>query len=1099
MKITNHTKGDNHLLEKMFWTSVFVLVVQLTFAQSLTVNGKVKDSQGASVPGVSVLIQGTSKGTLTDRDGNFTITVPSSKSVITCSFIGMVSQSIVVGNQLSPVITLKESSVLLNEVVSIGYGSVKKSSLTGAVSKVGAEAFADRPIGRVETALQGAMAGVDVRTTTGQPGQDIQIRVRGAASVNASSEPLYVVDGAPVASLSGINPADIASIEVLKDAASASIYGSRGSNGVILVSTKSGKMGKSTKPVISFNANYGSQTLEKKLDLLSATEWINFRMKYNDANYLQLASTYAATKGKTSTALISDASALRMTNIGGDITKSTNYTVVNDDRWFNNVSAATQAAHTYTATTDQLSLLDWQDAFFKSAPTQEYNVNITGGSETTKYMFSGGYLDQQGIATGTGFNRMSLRANIESKINNWLTTGIIVAPTYSTTKGGGLANGKDSKTHQTLASTPVSAPGVGYLTNVLPNVLYPWAGSTASTTEFMNGNLSQTHTLLLNATGFVRIDPFKGLKIQTTASTNYSNLDGETYTYSLNGGSWAAGEGVNSSGAHNTATKIDNTLLQTVANYDNTFGKHSLGAMIGTSVEQSSVGYTTNQTFNKPFPNDLLPESFNGANVAVGTDLVTKLTPTRLISYFGRAQYDYDSRYFVTASIRRDGYSAFGPNNKWGNFSAFSGAWKVSDEPFFKSLELNAINFLKLRASYGATGNCTISPTASLALLTASMYAGQAGYSINTAANPNLGWEKASSTDYALDLGLFSNRIQFSFDYYTKATSDLLYQVPVLGASGLSLQWSNLGDIDNRGYEIELNTKNLVGKFKWNTTFNIGYNENTVKRLGTTNTPVYSGFDATNTSNVLQVGLPMNTFYMYEAVGVWKTQAEIDAYKAEHITTTNPTGTPVTFLGQPIKPGDIRYNDTNNDGVITIADKAYLGSPTPKFTYGLTNTFTYKNFDLSILVTAQSGGKIYGILGRAIDRPGMGATGNVMGNWRNAWWSETEQGDGKTPYILSTTTGTTLDSRWLYSSDYIRIKNLTFGYRLPALPKVYSSARVYVSAENLAIFDKYTGGFSPEAANSGATTAAGGGNSLGIDYGGYPTSKVITVGINVTF
>jgi len=1092
MKIANHKRRDIHLFKKMFLTAVFVFVVQFNFAQSLTVNGKVKDSQGASVPGVSVLVQGTTRGTLTDRDGNFTITVPSSKSVITCSFIGMISQTFVVGNQLSPVVTLKESTVLLNEVVSIGYGSVKKSSLTGAVSKVKAENLADRPVARVESALQGAMAGVDVRTTTGQPGQDIQIRVRGAASINASSDPLYVVDGAPTSTLSGINPADISSIEVLKDAASASIYGSRGSNGVIIVTTKSGKMGKSTKPVISFNASYGTQTLERKLDVLSATEWINFRTKYNDANYLQLASTYASTKGKTSTALISDANATRMTNIGGAMT-APNYNVILDDRWFNYLDAATQSSHTYTATTDQLSLLDWQDKYFRRAATQEYNINITGGSENTKYMFSGGYINQEGIATGTGFSRMSFRANIESKINKWLTAGIILAPTYSTTNGGGIANGKDSKTHQTVAATPVSAGGVGYLTNVEPNVLYPWAGSTSSTWYTAQTNLNVAHTFLLNATSFVRIDPFKGLKVQATGSTNYSNVDGETYNYSSATSTWASGEGVNSSSTHTSATKIDNSLLQAVANYDNSFGKHSIGVMIGTSVEQGNSGYTTNQTFNKPFANDLITESFDGSIVAVGADQVVKLTPTRLLSYFGRLQYDYDGKYYATASMRRDGYTAFGVNNKWGTFPSFSGAWKISEESFFKSLQLNAINSLKLRASYGSTGNCNISQTAALSMLTAISYAGSTGYTISSTANPDLGWEKSRSTDYAMDLGLFENRIQLSLDYYTKSTTDLLYQVPVVGASGLSVQWSNLGDIDNKGFEVELNTRNLTGAFKWNTTFNLGYNENTVKRLGTTNTPVYAGFDATNTSNVLQVGLPLYTFYMYEAVGVWKTQAEIDAYKAAHNNTT------VTFNGAAFKPGDIRYNDVNNDGVITAADKTYLGSPTPKFTYGLTNTFEYKNFDLSILITAQSGGKIFGVLGRAIDRPGMGASSNALGHWRNAWWSETEQGDGSTPYILSTTTGTTIDSRWLYSSDYIRIKNLSLGYKLPVLPKIYSSARIYVSAENLAIFSYYSGGFSPEAANSGSSTVAGGGNALGIDYGGYPTARIFTMGVNVTF
>lgn len=928
------------------------------------------------------------------------------------------------------------------------------------------------------------MPGVDVRTTTGQPGQDIQIRIRGAASVSASSDPLYVVDGIPVASLSNINPADISTMEVLKDAASAAIYGSRGSNGVIIVTTKSGKTSKSEVPVVSFTATYGVQSMEKKLDVLSAKEWINFRIRYNDANYLKL----AATKG-VSNASVSDDNTTRMKNIGGNMT-APNYNVILDDRWFNVVDAG---SHTYTKSDEQLSLLDWQDNFFRNAPTQSYNLNVNGGSERTKYMFSAGYTNQEGIARGTGYNRLSIRLNIETKIRNWLSAGMIVAPSYATTNGGGLANGKDSKTHQTVAATPVSAPGVGYMTNVQPNTQYLWGGTTSSTSYYMDQNLNASKNMFVNATSFVRIEPLKGLKIQATAGTNFSNTNGSSYVYSSTGSTWTAGDGTNSSGGHNTTTKFDNNLFQIVANYDASFGKHNVGAMAGFSAEQSNVGYTTNQTFTKPFPNDAIDESFNGSVVAVGTDIVTQLTPNSLLSYFGRMQYDYDGRYFISGSLRRDGFSTFGNENKWGLFPAVSAAWRISDESFVKSLNIAALSNLKLRASYGLTGNNSIPYTAAVALENAVTYAGMAGYSISTAENPYLGWEKSKSTDFAVDLGLFNNRIQLSVDYYTKKTYDLLYEVPVLGASGFTKRWDNLGDIDNHGYEIELNTKNLAGKLKWNTTLNIAYNTNTVKRLGVNNTPVYAGFDATNISNVLQVGSPMNSFYMYEAVGVWKTQAEIDAYAAAHNNVAP------TFNGTKFQPGDIKYTDVDNDGIITTNDKKTLGSPTPKFTYGMTNTWEYKNFDLSILITAQTGGKILGILGRAIDRPGMGAGSNAMGNWRNAWWSETEQGDGKTPYILSSTTGTSIDSRWLYSSNYLRIKNLTLGYKLPVMPKYYSSARVFVSCENLAIWDKYYGGFSPEAANSGSSTSPGGGNSLGIDYGGYPTSRIFTMGVNITF
>lgn len=1086
----NLRKRGNELLRKLLTLVVLLLTIQIVTAQSASIKGVVKDESGAILPGVSVKVQGTKIGTITDINGNFRISGVTQKSILEFSFIGLETQRITVGTQQSLVVTLKNSAFTLNEVVSIGYGSVKKSSLTGAVSKVKAEALADRPITRVETALQGAMPGVDVRTTTGQPGQDVQIRIRGAASISASSDPLYVVDGVPVSSLSNINPADISTMEVLKDAASAAIYGSRGSNGVVLVTTKSGKSNKNESPTISFTATYGTQMLEKKLDLLSATEWINFRLRYNDANYLKLAAN-----NKVTNASISDDNTTRMKNIGGDITKAKNYNVILDDRWFNIVAPG---QHSYTPTSDQLSLLDWQDNFFQSAPTQQYNLNVNGGTEKTKYMFSAGYINQEGIARGTGYNRLSVRLNIESKIKSWLTAGMIMAPSYSTTTGGGLANGKDSKTHQTVASTPVSESGVGYMTNVQPNTQYLWAGTTSSTSYYMDKNLNSSKTMFLNATSFVRLEPFKGLKVQATAATNFSNTNGSTYIYSATSSSWSSGEGISSSGSHTTSTKFDNSLFQVIANYDNSFGNHNIGAMAGYSVEQSNTGYSTNQTYSKPF-NDALAESFNGSVIAAGTNIVTQLTPNDLLSYFGRLQYDYSGKYFVSASIRRDGCSLFGLKNQWGSFPAASAAWKISDEPFFKSLNINQLNNVKLRASFGITGNNSIPYTASQALVTATNYGGtaisggQAGYYISSSGNPLLGWEKANSTDLAIDLGAFNNRVQLSLDYYTKKTFDLLYEVPVLGASGFTKQWDNIGDIDNKGLEVELNTKNLTGKLKWSTSFNVAYNKNVVKRIGINNTPVLSGFDATNTSNILEVGRPINTFYMYEAVGVWKTQAEIDAYSAAH------NGTAVTFNGTKFVPGDIRYKDTNDDGVITTADKTYLGSPTPKFTYGLTNTFEYKNFDLSFLITAQSGGKIYGILGRAIDRPGMGASSNAMGRWRNAWWSETEQGDGSTPYILSTTTGTTLDSRWLYSSDYIRIKNLTFGYKLPVLPKYYSSARVFVSCENLAIFDSYYGGFSPEAANSGSSTAVGGGNSLGIDYGGYPTSRVFTMGVNIVF
>lgn len=1051
-------------------------------AQDKTVTGVVLDKTGETVIGASVLVKGTTNGTITDVDGNFTLKNVQEDAVLQVSFVGYKAQDVALKGQSNIKVTLEEDTEVLDEVVVIGYGSVKKSSLTGAVAKMDAKSIQDRPLARPETALQGQLAGVSVRSITGEPGADMQIRVRGAASVNANSDPLYVVDGVPMTTLSGINPSDIASIEVLKDAASSAIYASRGSNGVVIVTTQKGKTGKAK---VSFNASVGFQTLEKKIDMLNATEWMEFRTRWNDTQYL----IDAKKKGVTNASILDD-NATRLANLGVKAGTDDSYKYVLDERWFNYLSQDMRDSHTYTPTSEGLSLLDWQDEFYRTAMVQDYSLSVSGATDNVNYMFSGGYMNQEGLATGTGYERFSFRANVESKINKYISLGINLAPTYIVTDGSGKANGKDAQTHKALASTPVSELGVGYMTNVQPNERYGWADTNSSPIYTLESMIRQDRTLRMVGNAFLRITPFEDFRVELSAAANYLDLDGNTYTFSSASSKWSNGEGQNSGGAH-TTSRIWNTLLQAVANYDHTFDKHGVSAMLGFSSEQSSLGYKTEQSFSSPFPNDAITGTFDGSKVKPKANTVTEQTPNKLLSTFGRLQYNYDERYMISGSLRFDGGSVFGANNKWGVFPAVSGGWLISNEKFFKNWDQKWLNTLKLRASYGVTGNNSISNTASYATLTSSIYGGAPGYYTNSLGNADLGWEKTHSTDIAVDLGFLNNRIQLSLDWYTKNTTDLLYQVPVEGASGFSTIWDNLGDIHNEGFEIELNTHNLTGEFTWDTSFNMSYNKNEVKKIGTDNTPVYSGW-SNNESNILTVGKAVNTYYMYDAIGVWKSQAEIDAYSAAH------GGEPVTFEGTKIQPGDVRYRDVNNDGKFDKEnDRDYLGSPTPKFVFGLTNRFTYKNFDLSVLLTAQTGGKIYGLLGRAIDRPNMGAKSNVMGHWRDAWWSEDEPGNGSVPYIFSTTTSSAIDSRWLYSSNYLRIKNLTFGYKLPINPKFVSYARVYLSIENLAKWDSYYGGYSPEAANVGS--GPGGATALGLDYGGYPNARTFTFGINVNF
>ena len=1055
------------------------------------VTGTVVDANGEPIIGASVQVKGTKTGAVTDLDGHFTINNVKDGQDLTISYVGFTTQTVTLKGSAPVNVTLQEDNQTLNDVVVIGYGSVKKSDLTSAVSKMSGEAIKDRPLARAEQALQGQLAGVQTRTTSGEPGTDLQIRVRGAASVNASSDPLYVVDGVPMTSISSLNPADIQSMEVLKDAASAAIYGSRGSNGVVIVTTKRGKNG---KPTITFNATVGFQRPEKKLDIMSATEWMTFKTRWNDANYLK----YCKEHGITG-ASIKDDSATRLANVGIKAGTANAGLYVNDDRWFQYLSPEMQASHTYNADAGQLALLDWQDEMFRSAAIQNYDVSVQGGTENLNYMVSGGYMKQDGLIVGTDYQRITFRSKVESKINKYVTVGLNLAPTYIISNNQGKANGKDSEIHHILANTPVSEPDAGYYTNSEGHDVYFWAGSNASSLKIMETNLDRKRDMRLEGNAFLRITPMDGLKVEFSGATTYFDEDRSGYSFSAAAGTWAEGEGKHSSGRHLTQRQWT-TLLQALANYDKTFGKHGVSLMAGASTEQSNIGSSTDQYFQNNFPNDAITKSFDGTKLSVKTNLVTELTPSRLTSYFGRASYSYDDRYMLSASLRVDGGSVFGADHKWGTFPAVSGGWMISKEKFWKNSSMASWwDTFKLRASFGVTGNNQISSTAAYSTLTNALYGGYAGYYANTIANKDLSWEKTYSTDIAMDFAFLKNRLQMSLDWYTKTTKDLLYQVPVVGASGFTTAWDNLGEIKNWGLEMELTSHNFVGKFKWDTSFNISYNKNKVVSLGTDDTPIYSGFngvgDNGNTSNVLMVGHPANAFYMMHAIGVWKNQAEIDAYAQECGVSK------LTFNGKnTIKPGDIKYEDVNHDGDYSYTkDRVFLGQPTPKVTFGLTNTFAWKGFDASLLITGQFGGKIYGALGRAIDRPSMGAKSNVMDCWTNAWWSEDEVGDGKTPYILSTTTGGTCDSRWLYSSDYVSLKNFTFGYTVPMKNNFIKNLRVFVSLENLLRYDHYYEGYSPEAANTAKSGVPGGTTALGIDYGGYPTAKSYNLGVNITF
>lgn len=1001
------------------------------------------------IPGVNILVKGTKSGASSKADGSFSIKVPNEKSVLIFSSIGYITQEIVVGNQKNLKVALSADTKSLEEVVVVGYGEVKRNNLTGATASIGAKDIEDRPVARLENALAGQLPGVDVRTTSGEPGSDIQIRIRGTGSINSSNDPLYVVDGVPVDDIKGLNPGDIKTLDVLKDAASAAIYGSRGSNGVVLITTKRGGQGKLS---IQFNASKSLSRVEGRLNMMNPQQWIEFRKADIDKKWVD--------KGKTDKKdyKASDSQEFRAAElkITGPISSANaNATYMYDPRW--------------AYGTDSLDYVDWNDAFFgNTGSLDNYQITLSGGKDNTNYSVSGSYLTQKGIVVNTGYDRATLRANFDSKVNRVLKFGMTLAPSIEWRTGSGQTDGKDRAGMQAIGEPPISDKGVGAYAGLGGLPTYKWSGRYASPIGYLEKVIANRTRNKLNANVYLDFNLSNNLVFKIVGGADiYSNID-DTWVPSTALRADLAGTAYSDRSQGSTY----HYLGQGTLNYNKKIGKeHDLSVLLGYAVETTKFNSSQQRANN--FPNDWS----NLFDISVATTTINTIYSGKnaLISYFGRVQYDFKDKYLLSASIRRDGSSKFGNTNQWGIFPAAAAAWKVSRENFMKNV--NFISDLKLRASYGVSGNNRIPDNAQFALLGNYNYnlGGAAavikGYAPTSFENSYLGWETNKSYNLGLDFGILSNSIQASVDYYSRTTSDLLLNAPVSSLTGFTNSWQNVGDILNRGLELSLSTQKRIGKFRWNTTVNVSYNTNEVLKLGNDNTPIPTGFSGL--TSIIQVGQPIGSFKLYDVIGVYKDQADVDS--SPHMAKT--------------LPGDSKYRDVNNDGKIDDNDRTIVGNPQAPFYYGLKTDVTYQNFNLSILMNAQTGGKIYSMIGRSIDRSTSESLYNRLATWTDRWQSPEQPGNGIIPGNYATT-GSYYDTRWLYSSDYLRVKNITLSYMVPPM-KWFSYARVYVSVENPFIWHKYTGGYTPEAQSPVATD--------GGDYGGYPQSKTYSLGVNLTF
>lgn len=994
------------------------------------VSGRITDAAtGEGLPGVSIVVRGTTNGTTSDASGNYSLEVAGNDAVLVFSFIGYLKKEVPLRGLTSLNVSLETDAAQLEEVVVVGYGTVKKSTLTAAVSKVENKNLDQIPAGRAETALIGKMAGVNIATPQSRPGQAPVIRIRGAGTISAGNDPLVVIDGFPGGSLENVNMNDVESIEVLKDASSAAIYGSRGANGVIIVTTKKGKSG---KPTLNLNAYTGMAKARVHDDWLSGQEYYDYVVRYQNREFVWAGGDPSIP-------------------VWGDARRPAQY----------QVNPVIKEGNT-----------NWQDAVLRPAPIQNYNLSVSGGTDNAKYYVSGTFRDEQGTVKNSFYTNYGLRANLDLKISKVVSAGFMISPSYTRRRLQGLGM-------EGMAKYPP------FVAKRNPDGTYPRARDYWGVV--VSGQLNplayldavQNYVDQMNNLGemYVGLNLLDGLSFKSSFASNLNYTTNEFYTA-------AFGTTNNAAGASTADFRNINLVNENVLSYTKTLGgAHDLSAIAGASYQQNTTRTAAMGIVVGSFGNDAI-KTLNNAVISPTTTFTSK-TRWGLVSYFGRFNYGFREKYLLSASFRTDGSSRFGPGNKWGNFPSASVAWRVSQEDFMQDLPV--ISNLKLRASYGVTGNFNIPNFGYLGTIGDGYYSpngtltkgrGQISYG-----NEHLQWERTFSHDLGLDLGLFDNRLNLGLDVYTKTTTDLLFNEVIPAITGFNSYLTNTGEIQNKGIELEVNTKQMTGDFKWETSFNFTRNRNKVVDLGKVEEIVVN--DAFGMNWLLRPGQPMFSYYGYKAIGVLQDKADVD-------------NSPV-LAGS--KPGNPKYQDTNGDKKITPADMVILGTFMPKAVLGMTNSFAFKNFDLSVVLQASLGGKMYNFENEYYQGPLAGAMRRSL--VETQWWSKEEPGDGRMPgAALSTLTFQANSDIYIEDASYLSMRNLNLGYTLPSSLSQklrLSNLRLYTSMSNMLFLTKKGfHAYNPEAATKGEL-----GNSInsqpGYNGGSDPISRTIVMGINLNF
>ena len=1059
---------------------ILVFVSMSAYAQSLTVTGKVIDSEGYEVIGGSVTIKGAAGvGTVTDVNGNYSLKVnDASKDVLVFSYVGMTSQEVKVDGRSVIDVTLKADAVMLEEVVAIGYATVKRKDLTGSVASVNSKELSKVPTSDITQALAGRMAGVQVMQSEGAPGASISIRVRGGISITQSNEPLYIIDGFPSEDgMSTLDPAEIETIDILKDASATAIYGARGANGVVVITTKSG--GKEGKATVTFDSYVGFKKVAKKLDVLSTREFalLDYERRY-----------YSAFTAKNSTQEDLDKAVANFEALYGKYADiDANY--------------ANRAG------------IDWQDQTLgRTALTQNYRVGVSGGTDKLNYNLAYSYYDEEGAMVYSGNKKHNISFNMNHKLNDRLSITARISYDQMKIYGMGTSEGGDrfNKMQHILQYRPmVGINGTDDLLlgdedpllvddtgNVMQNPLLSAAEETKDR-EYRTFQANGGFTLKL----------IKGLSFRNTTGMRYQTRRNDTFYGDKS--ITAKRSSINGS-IHN----IENSSFQTsnVLNYNWAGKGHDITAMLG----QEYVN-RWNRSFSAAaanFPNDDigLGDLSLGLPTAVSS---SENYDDKLLSFFARFNYGFKDKYLFTASFRADGSSKFGKNNKWGYFPAFSAAWRLGEEEFIKNL--NIFSDLKVRLGYGMAGNNRIDSYVSLPMLTSVTYPNgdstQPGYVSKQIPNPNLKWEANKTFNFGLDFGFFNQRLTISPEFYINRSSNLLLNAKLPTSSGYDSMVINAGETENKGIDLTINSTNIMTKdFTWNTAVTLSHNKNSVKKLTGEDVQLWeASFGYNQNTHIIGVNQPLGQMYGYVTDGLYQV-SDFD-YDEATKTYTLKDGVPYSGKKTDVKPGMWKFKnvDGSEDNKITENDKTVIGNAYPKFYGGINNTFTYKDFDLSIFLTYSFGNDVFNATKLTNTKTAL-QNKNVLdiANSSNRWVVVNKKGElitdpqemadinkGKTvAAVYDNEIGDTYIHSWaVEDGSYLKLSNITLGYTFPRkmLSKIgISKLRLYATGSNLLTWTKYTG-FDPEVSTMGS------GLTPGVDFGAYPKSRSFVFGINLAF